>query len=580
MYNEFYNQQILPGLYLNEAQYQNFFSELNRLNNVVCKEKEARKIAEKKLQFYENGRVDTSESIREISDKCTLTVLHKGLETEIANWYIEKCCTILFNITENCVMVFLNLSIMTQRGKFTVMIKETDLKGTKIIDIFENKGYPIMQVGPKARRAVQFIRYIKSKVQSGNITNIPFINGWQEGKYICSYSENAMFKEIFEVENPYTRKYFANLTYNIDKSYEIFRNVVETFGNEDTNLAFSIAIWGMLYSEFAKHGHQQENMLAIENKKNMVIYERLMTQWVNRRAFDASQQKKYFEIVQESKDEVTFLRTDVCTDYKITNVLGSLLPMVQRHEIVDIKTNEVKKVNSLFIIETNDWRILDKVLKLPFNMEKDIRINVDSKDISALYRSICQWIEKNYELINKWMNENGLENELSQYPDTYFCLKISHRCLCNYFYCKHILSENSFSKYIKKWLNGNTESNHHQVGQKIIDEIIKMKNAGEIRFLSRRSYDYTDKEVTVFLVDDNWIYISTENIIDIATKALGEISKTSIKNILLEDGISDMEAGHFGTEVIVGKEKRKTRMIRIKREIILSETELMYYMEV
>lgn len=420
-------QQIsAPGLYLNDKQYQALFYEMDRLKNLAYKEKEARKIAEKKLQFYENGQADFAESIREIVDKCILTILYRGNETEIAYWYIEKCHTILFNISENTVIIYLYLEIKAKSVKRQIIIKESDLKGTKIVDIFENNGCPIMQIGSRQRRALQFIRYIRSKAQSGNVLNFPFINGWGNGKYIYSNTNNAMFKEVLEIENPYTMKYFPNTANGIDKNKEILKKLVETFGKEDVTLAFSIGIWGMLYSIFAKYGYQEEKMLSIESKKNSVLYERLMTQWEERRVFDVSQKKKYAEIVSQSKDEVSFFRMDVCSNYEISNVSGTLLPMIQRHEIADSKTGKIKKIKSLFIIETYDYRILDKVLKLPFNMEKNIKFNISQKDISSFYLDICKFLENNYKWVDNTIKNFNLKSDVLEYKKIYFCLKMSN----------------------------------------------------------------------------------------------------------------------------------------------------------
>ena len=143
-----------------------------------------------------------------------------------------------------------------------------------------------------------------------------------------------------------------------------------------------------------------------------------------------------------------------------------------------------------------------------------------------------------------------------------------------------LLDKDSFSNYIAKWLNGNIKSYDKDNGEKIIQKIIEMKNEGKTRFLQRDKHDYFGKEGIIFLVDYKWLYIPPESIVNIANNTLGNISKNALKKILVESNISDMEDGHFGVEVIVGKEKRRSRMVRVKRDNILSDSELMFYMEV
>lgn len=559
--------------------------EIGNLQNQNYKLAEAKRLAEKKLGFYENGKFVSSEAVREIPEQCLLKVLVRGHEENLAFWCIEKCNIIYFETSLDERSLFLLLHIRANNGKMReIVLNEGDLKGAKIIDILENSSCQVMQAGSKTRRAVQILRYIRSKINFDNIKIIPYRSGWHDGKYYYSIAQNSVYREIFHLENPYTRDFFPDKILHKKDEKNFFHYLEKAFSREELTLVLTLTVFGMLYSVFSEYGHKPERVLSLENGRNLMFYEILMTQWVERRVFPVSNTKHYEKIIYNIKDSIIFFRTNDRSKYDENVLLNKLLPILENNELYNEKTGDVIKVESLCIVESSNYKIFDKTFKLPLKMDKNLKAELNPEYISGLYKNVCKWLEDNYEWIINEIKSAEYINNVPGFREINFCLTLSHKILKKYCSCNvgetGILDERSFSIFLIEWLSGEIDMSGKVDGDKLFCKILKMKEAGLISFISRYKYNSINKENTEFVVDDKWVYIPAEVICRIAEELFGYITKHEIKKALLQAGICEMEQDRFGTTVFVGKENKKMVMIRIERQKILNDAEMMQYMEV
>lgn len=559
--------------------------EIGDLQNQNCKLAEAKRLAEEKLGFYENGKIVSSEAVREIPEQCLLKVLVRGHEENLAFWCIEKCNIIYFETSLDERSLFLLIHIKAGNGKICeIVLKEGDLKGTKIIDILENSGCQVMQAGSKAKRAVQILRYVRSKINFENIKIIPYRSGWHDGKYYYSISKNNVYKEVFHLENPYTRDFFPDKILHKKDESNLLYYLEKVFGREELTLALTLTVFGMLYSVFSEYGHKPERVLSLENGKNLTFYEILMTQWVERRVFPVSNTKHYEKNIRNIKDSIILFRTNDRSKYDENVLLNKLLPILENNELYSEKTGDVIKVESLCIVESSNYKISDKTFKLPLKMDKDLKAELNPEYISGLYKNICKWLEDNYEWIINEIKSSEYINKVPGFMEINFCLALSHKILKKYCSCNigetGILDERSFSIFLIEWLSEESEMSGKVDGDKLFCKILEMKKSGLISFVSRHKYNGINKEKAEFAVDDKWVYIPTEVICKIAEELFGYITKHEIKKALLEAGICEMEQDRFGKTVFIGKENKKMMMVCIERQKMLNDAEMMRYMEV
>lgn len=464
----------------------------------------------------------------------------------------------------------LDIFIPSTESNFYLVVKESDLLDRRLINCFRKS--QSIALNPKfqiAKQAELLRNYIMSTNGLYNETSdvIQFFAGWNREVY-NSYDPGSS-NEVAQVFNaPIYKKKLMSLDgineFRVVKAYSsIFKGIEDIFLKVVLQGFFAYSI---LLSIFEDVGAKERKILAFPSDKRTLDLVRILFQVFNREdlvssAIDISEQTRYIKRkLFEAKDEILIFHESDCISTKSTfakiqcNIECLIkshvdrIPFVEKIDGIEqegmSKANIVVLSNQIFCNEKfNEYVCLVDCNRIISDSEWYDHLIKEQDNIGRFIRYFIDFCEKNYEDVKECIQQD------------YYCYL--NECKTDWnsntkFYVQLLVAYNIIQRYIRKFDIPNTyevgiahiqhwiaerESCLNSLADSFVAQMLKCYDEGRVHFIDVTSADGEIKGMLNIYYDDEYIYVSRDEISKHVISKMGAINELKLYAVLEQEKI-------------------------------------------
>lgn len=241
---------------------------------------------------------------------------------------------------------------------------------------------------------------------------------------------------------------------------------------------------------------------------------------------------------------------------------------------------QIRNIPLLFTERSGAWEKLGiPILKLPFSESKDTYA-FDKNLISGFW---CYFIEYLNTQRRFWDAQLDIlrisQNGVVSYQEVYNWLVAVHKVFFLFFenLMGEFISEQDFFGFVTAWLQDIDSQDQLDIADRFISELRRMKQSGQIEFVTSGFCDDISVGKHIFAVDDEFVYIHKRNFSLIVREVLSGYSDREVYSALVKGGYGKGEADHLfpKSPSKIRLDGKRIRMVQIRRSLLLSDAELL-----